>query len=121
MNDTSRRNRWSWTSRKALASKGFPQLETFCANSFEGVLRTPFDAHRSTPRRARRQRCLNATFARSSHAFAYLAGRPPAGSPQAMTERRIDRRTFLKGGLLASGLLAGGGAAIAELAKSGAA
>ncbi|HEY3758896.1 MAG TPA: sulfatase-like hydrolase/transferase [Solirubrobacteraceae bacterium] len=36
-----------------------------------------------------------------------------------MTERRIDRRTFLKGGLLASGLLAGGGAAIAELAKSG--
>jgi arylsulfatase A-like enzyme len=36
-----------------------------------------------------------------------------------MTERRIDRRTFLKGGLLASGLLAGGGAAIAELAKNG--
>jgi arylsulfatase A-like enzyme len=35
-----------------------------------------------------------------------------------MTERRIDRRTFLKGGLLAGGLLAGGGAAIAELAKS---
>jgi arylsulfatase A-like enzyme len=36
-----------------------------------------------------------------------------------MSERRIDRRTFLKGGLLAGGLLAGGGAAIAELAKSG--
>jgi arylsulfatase A-like enzyme len=36
-----------------------------------------------------------------------------------MTERRIDRRTFLKGGLLAGGLLAGGGAAIAELAKNG--
>ncbi|HEY2766860.1 MAG TPA: sulfatase-like hydrolase/transferase [Solirubrobacteraceae bacterium] len=35
-----------------------------------------------------------------------------------MTERRIDRRTFLKGGLLAGGLLAGGGAAIAELAKN---
>ena len=35
-----------------------------------------------------------------------------------MTERRIDRRTFLKGGLLAGGLLAGGGVAIAELAKS---
>lgn len=35
-----------------------------------------------------------------------------------MTERRIDRRTFLKGGLLAGGLLAGGGAAIAELAKT---
>lgn len=34
-----------------------------------------------------------------------------------MTERHIDRRTFLKGGLLAGGLLAGGGAAIAELAK----
>jgi arylsulfatase A-like enzyme len=34
-----------------------------------------------------------------------------------MSERRIDRRTFLKGGLLAGGLLAGGGAAIAELAK----
>src|SRR5581483_11839387 len=32
-----------------------------------------------------------------------------------MSERRIDRRTFLKGGLLASGLLAGGGAAVAEL------
>jgi arylsulfatase A-like enzyme len=38
-----------------------------------------------------------------------------------MTERRIDRRTFLKGGLLAGGLLAGGGAAIAELAKENAA
>jgi arylsulfatase A-like enzyme len=36
-----------------------------------------------------------------------------------MTERRIDRRTFLKGGLLAGGLLATGGAAVAELAKSG--
>jgi arylsulfatase A-like enzyme len=36
-----------------------------------------------------------------------------------MSERQIDRRTFLKGGLLAGGLLAGGGAAIAELAKSG--
>ena len=36
-----------------------------------------------------------------------------------MSERHIDRRTFLKGGLLAGGLLAGGGAAIAELAKSG--
>jgi arylsulfatase A-like enzyme len=35
-----------------------------------------------------------------------------------MSERRIDRRTFLKGGLLAGGMLAGGGAAIAELAKS---
>jgi arylsulfatase A-like enzyme len=35
-----------------------------------------------------------------------------------MTERRIDRRTFLKGGLLAGGLLAGGGAALAELAKN---
>jgi arylsulfatase A-like enzyme len=35
-----------------------------------------------------------------------------------MTERRIDRRTFLKGGLLAGGLLGGGGAAIAEIAKS---
>jgi arylsulfatase A-like enzyme len=35
-----------------------------------------------------------------------------------MTERRIDRRTFLKGSLLAGGLLAGGGAAIAELTKS---
>jgi arylsulfatase A-like enzyme len=35
-----------------------------------------------------------------------------------MTERRIDRRTFLKGGLLAGGLLAGGGAAIAELARN---
>lgn len=34
-----------------------------------------------------------------------------------MSERRIDRRTFLKGGLLASGLLAGGGVAIAELSK----
>ena len=34
-----------------------------------------------------------------------------------MSERRIDRRTFLKGGLLASGLLAGGGAALAELTK----
>src|ERR1700691_2890314 len=37
-----------------------------------------------------------------------------------MSERQIDRRTFLKGGLLAGGLLATGGAAIAELAKSGA-
>jgi arylsulfatase A-like enzyme len=36
-----------------------------------------------------------------------------------MTERRIDRRTFLKGGLLAGGLLTGGGAAIAELSKNG--
>jgi arylsulfatase A-like enzyme len=36
-----------------------------------------------------------------------------------MSERQIDRRTFLKGGLLAGGLLAGGGAAIAELARSG--
>jgi arylsulfatase A-like enzyme len=36
-----------------------------------------------------------------------------------MTERRIDRRTFLKGSLLAGGLLATGGAAVAELAKSG--
>jgi arylsulfatase A-like enzyme len=36
-----------------------------------------------------------------------------------MSERRIDRRTFLKGGLLAGGLLAGGGAAVAELARSG--
>jgi hypothetical protein len=35
-----------------------------------------------------------------------------------MTEPRIDRRTFLKGGLLAGGLLATGGAAIAELANS---
>ncbi len=35
-----------------------------------------------------------------------------------MTERRIDRRTFLKGGLLAGGLLTGGGAAIAGLAKN---
>jgi len=34
-----------------------------------------------------------------------------------MSEKRIDRRTFLKGGLLASGLLAGGGVAIAELTK----
>jgi arylsulfatase A-like enzyme len=38
-----------------------------------------------------------------------------------MAERRIDRRTFLKGGLLAGGLLAGGGAAIAELARESAA
>ncbi len=36
-----------------------------------------------------------------------------------MTERRIDRRTFIKGGLLAGGLLATGGAAIAELATGG--
>ncbi len=35
-----------------------------------------------------------------------------------MSERRIDRRTFLKGGLLAGGLLAGGGAAIAELVNN---
>jgi arylsulfatase A-like enzyme len=34
-----------------------------------------------------------------------------------MAERRIDRRTFLKGGLLAGGTLLGGGAAIAAIAK----
>jgi arylsulfatase A-like enzyme len=34
-----------------------------------------------------------------------------------MDERRIDRRTFLKGGLLAGGALLGGGAAIAAIAK----
>jgi arylsulfatase A-like enzyme len=34
-----------------------------------------------------------------------------------MAERRIDRRTFLKGGLVAGGTLLGGGAAIAAIAK----
>ncbi len=34
-----------------------------------------------------------------------------------MPERRIDRRTLLKGGLLAGGTLLGGGAAIAAIAK----
>jgi arylsulfatase A-like enzyme len=34
-----------------------------------------------------------------------------------MSERPIDRRTFLKGGLLAGGALLGGGAAIAAIAK----
>ncbi len=34
-----------------------------------------------------------------------------------MSERQIDRRTFLKGGLLAGGALLGGGAAIAAIAK----
>jgi arylsulfatase A-like enzyme len=34
-----------------------------------------------------------------------------------MSERQIDRRTFLKGGLLAGGTLLGGGAAIAAIAK----
>jgi arylsulfatase A-like enzyme len=37
-----------------------------------------------------------------------------------MAERRIDRRTFLKGGMLAGGLLVGGGAALAEIAKESA-
>ncbi len=53
---------------------------------------------------------------------------PPARAPYGMAPRdeppqeggrRIDRRTFLKGGLLAGGLLAGGGVAIAELAQRG--
>ncbi len=36
-----------------------------------------------------------------------------------MSERRIDRRTLLKGGLAAGGALLGGGAAIAAIAKEG--
>ncbi len=43
--------------------------------------------------------------------------KPSAEIPAGGGERRIDRRTFLKGGLLAGGTLLGGGAAIAAIAK----
>ena len=76
----------------------------------------PVPSERSA--RQHRKRVLTRRSREARTASRTLPGGPRPSTPT-MSERRIDRRTFLKGGLLAGGLLAGGGAAIAELAKSG--